>query len=302
MEEVVVNGVAYSSFSEVCREYNIARNTVRGRLGKGMSLEEALTTKAVHKPKIVINYDGNRYNSLSEFCSEYGLDYKISYQRMSQGWSIEEILGTVHRDNSSYRKVEVEGKVFKSLHEAGEHYGVKGTLVSQRLYRGWSLEEALGIKSREKGLNVLGIHYNHVTDACEALGKSKTKVKWRLNNGWSVEEAFDLVDRIQIRGESIVVEGEEFRSIKDACRRYGLRLCIVCERLRNGWTIDEAFELVPRCFNGFINSRYWNNAIHSIKIDNILSKDTYKCVECGVIRYYTKEELFKKWVELNTVV
>lgn len=40
---VIVNGTYFRGFGEACRAYKIHESTVRGRMNKGMSLEEALT-------------------------------------------------------------------------------------------------------------------------------------------------------------------------------------------------------------------------------------------------------------------
>lgn len=45
---------------------------------------------------------------------------------------------------------------------------------------------------------------------------------------------------------SIIVEGKEFDSLSKACLHYGLPLSVVHSRLSIGWTIEEAFEIVPR--------------------------------------------------------
>ena len=69
----------------------------------------------------------------------------------------------------------------------------------------------------------------------------------RLHKGWTLEEAFELVKRDGVKGTEITVEGKTFISIAEAARYYNLNVYMVSQRLNIlGWSIEEAFELVPR--------------------------------------------------------
>ena len=46
--------------------------------------------------------------------------------------------------------------------------------------------------------------------------------------------------------KQITVEGKTFNSIKEACKYYNLEYNTVYDRLNRGWSVEEAFELVPR--------------------------------------------------------
>ena len=48
------------------------------------------------------------------------------------------------------------------------------------------------------------------------------------------------------KSKKIKVNGEEFRSVSAAAKKFGLDRTLVNMRLRCGWTIEEAFEIKNR--------------------------------------------------------
>lgn len=46
--------------------------------------------------------------------------------------------------------------------------------------------------------------------------------------------------------KNITLEGRVFSSKVEACKYYNLNVHTVYDRLRNNWSLEEAFEVVPR--------------------------------------------------------
>ena len=151
------------------------------------------------------------------------------------------------------KPITLEGRTFKSIKEAAEYYNLKYNTIFVRLRRGWTLEEAFELvdidsKNKAKEITVEGKSFISIAEAARYYNLEYETVRLRLRNkGWSIEEAFELVKRKDTRNKEITVEGRTFKSIKEAAEYYNLKYNTIRTRIFNyGWSIEEAFELVPR--------------------------------------------------------
>jgi hypothetical protein len=68
-----------------------------------------------------------------------------------------------------------------------------------------------------------------------------------MRAGWTPEQAAGLApppDRKRITGDAIIIQGKEFKSVKEAVRAFPhLDAAIVYARLQRGWTPEQAFGL-----------------------------------------------------------
>jgi hypothetical protein len=101
------------------------------------------------------------------------------------------------------QEIKVAGRVFPSIMQAAAAYGLSEAAVRARIKRmGWSIEEALGLKSApyRKRVRVQvrvrtpqGVReFVSVNAAAKAFGLYQTLVNRRLNAGWTTEQALNL--------------------------------------------------------------------------------------------------------------
>jgi hypothetical protein len=107
----------------------------------------------------------------------------------------------------------------------------------------------------KKRVTVDGKLYPSMNDAAVAFGVNLTTVNFRLRHGWSIEEAFGAKQHPRSREylKKVMINGKHYPSMGDAAAAFGLKLNTVSSRLRDGWTIEEAFgakERPPSKFNG----------------------------------------------------
>ena len=98
-------------------------------------------------------------------------------------------------------------------------------------------------------ITVGGKTFKTKKEAAEYYNLNEEMVCGRLRNGWSIEEAFELLPRKRKHAipREIIVRGKTFETIADACKYYNLKESKVRDRINQlGWSIEEAFELVPR--------------------------------------------------------
>lgn len=70
-----------------------------------------------------------------------------------------------------------------------------------------------------------------------------TKFNWRLRNGYTPEQAAGLEPWDGAGPKTIVVKGARFRSIQAAAEEYGISPHTAAQRVRSGWTPEQAMGL-----------------------------------------------------------
>ncbi len=84
--------------------------------------------------------------------------------------------------------------------------------------------------------------YRSNAEAARAHGIKPGTLSLRLKKGWSIEQALGLLpppDGANTH-KRIKIDGNEFRSTKEAIKHYCLTTALVYSRLRNGWSIEQA--------------------------------------------------------------
>ena len=98
-------------------------------------------------------------------------------------------------------------------------------------------------------ITVGGKTFKTKKEAAEYYNLNEEMVYGRLRRGIPIEEAFELIPRKRKYGvqREITVGGKTFETIADACKYYNLKESKVRDRINQlDWSIEEAFELVPR--------------------------------------------------------
>ena len=94
--------------------------------------------------------------------------------------------------------ISYKGVAYKDLSKIAKDYGIHGHEVHKRIYRGWTLEEALEIPlhRQEKILNKRLYNYNGkllpVKEISKQCGINAKALYKRLARGWSIEEATEI--------------------------------------------------------------------------------------------------------------
>ena len=147
------------------------------------------------------------------------------------------------------------GNQFKSVSAMTRHYGIPRPTYTSRIKLGWSVEEALTVPVLKEGGNYkpnnslvgiedhLGNKFNNKTQMAKYWGISSAQLHNRLSSGLSLEEA--LTKPTSSRGkykkrEVVDHKGNSYRSVAQMARSYGISSITLHERLKRGWSVDEA--------------------------------------------------------------
>lgn len=79
--------------------------------------------------------------------------------------------------------------------------------------------------------------------AADFYGIEQTKFNWRLRNRYTPEQAAGLEPWDGAGPKPIIVKGKQFRSIQAAAKRYGVSPQLAAQRVRGGWSAEQAMAL-----------------------------------------------------------
>lgn len=161
-------GTTFPSITQMCKHWNIPRNTFNLRIAKGWSLERALTTKI--KPvdtgkRECKDHLGNIYKTTGEMYKAYGLTKEQYRKRKKMGWSLEKIL-TEPIVNSKKECMDHLGNKYDSITEMCEAYGIEAHLYSGRIKQGKTVKQALTGEPSRYYFDHLGNKFITKLDMC----------------------------------------------------------------------------------------------------------------------------------------
>jgi len=303
-EEIKFRGKKYESLSSLARAYNVDPTLfIRRVKSKDYAYKfthaEALglkkhSGKGFTQPVVL---EGKKYKSLTEAAKKYKLKIKTISERLLKGWSVEQAFELKKRKDYHPGKIgiiyliknkitnkyyvgaslgslkrrwkdHVENKNIKkrSLHEAIKKFGVNNfsrKIIKrckylsdlskyERLYikkynslnpNGYNLSSGgFGMGNLGRKIIVNNKKFNSLRDAANFHKIKPELFIGRLNAGWDIEEAIGLRKRakIPVNHVSVKIGVKKFKTIREACKFYGLNETTVRNRILNGWDIKKA--------------------------------------------------------------
>lgn len=189
------------------------------------------------------------------------ISYKTVKNRIERGISLEDAVSgefySMTKDNGDGRckyKLTLDGRQY-SLRELADLYDVKPNTLFQRLKRGWSVEEAVGVKSRnmKPRFYVVDGMVGTINELSSYFGIEPKIVRYRLRSHWDVSSAFKHPYRKKGRlcketGTEISYEGERGTLLR-MCKNHGFNTQSVYYRMnRYGLSKEDAFAMCVKAF------------------------------------------------------
>lgn len=100
---VTVNGKRYPTMAEAARAHGLTVSALYGRLGAGMSMDEALAKPLTPRPTDV-EFEGKRYETIQAMCDAHGVPLNAFHYRRSKGLSLEQCLAPYERQKPGPKK------------------------------------------------------------------------------------------------------------------------------------------------------------------------------------------------------
>lgn len=189
-------GKTYRTQSELCAAYKIKSTTLRSRLDRGYTLEQALTGKGVVSNRIPsTDHTGKQFPSKSAMCRAWNVPLVNFETRISQGWSLEEALTGKRAGMKVYK--DHLGKEYPTFYALCHAYGISEAQYHFREERGWTLKQILTYNNgkptyqrRHVVCDHMGNTYGTLREMCDAYGiNPKTFYMRKKEYGWSLEDA-----------------------------------------------------------------------------------------------------------------
>jgi hypothetical protein len=249
-------GKSYESEAAISQEFGVRVDVFRQRLAKGHSIEVALGIRDLEyktKPLACV-VRGQQFASRNEAAKHFGVDKGTVATRVNKlGWTLEQALELEPRPGYDKNAM---GCVYAVRHKiSGKTYiGITRQHIEPRFQQ--HIKMAFSKKSNTKG---------SLAEAIRKEGPENFEISM-LVTGYSMAELQDL-ERKFIRerktlapigynlkagggglhtpGRPLTIKGEFFESAAAAARAYGVNPLVVNERLRRGYSAEQAVGLEP---------------------------------------------------------
>lgn len=247
-EPIIVDGVCYDTLRDAARAYGKNLRDVNRRIKRGYSIEEAVK-KPYKQTKIEVVMDGVRYSSVAAVGRAFGVDARRIHDGLRAGMSIEEAVFHAQWKPKRKKVVNVNGIEYSSITEAAIAFGKHRDTIYHRIKSGMTIEEALDQPVQHKRiitpLKIDGVVYETLIDAARAFEKNIETVRARLHKGMNVYEALTTpLIKTSVK-YSVTLCGVTYESAAEAARVYNMSYPVILSRLRDGWTDEQAFGLIP---------------------------------------------------------
>ncbi|MDB2423892.1 GIY-YIG nuclease family protein [Paracoccaceae bacterium] len=249
-------GKTYKNLKQAVEAHGLNYKNVWQKLKSGKSKKEAFLSNA-HE----FEYEGKKYRSLKAAAEAFGLDHRTVWSRLKLGKTIDEAFSNKTLPNvGRSTPITINGKTFSAVSVAAREYGVSERTVHARLKRGFTPEQAVGLRSfkvgTEKAIDVGDQTFPSIAAAARHFGVPIYAVYNRLRAGRTLEEVFSDGELKKKSPLFLVIKirGLKFSSLKDACEYFDINYQVARYRLRKNWTLEQIFELQSPPINNSKNA------------------------------------------------
>ena len=189
--------------------------------------------------------DGQILHKTFDVDRYYNLKTKTTCGRLRCGWSEDECAmnkrDTVRRDGNRSKSVfkMPDGTVLRSNKALDKYLGLANGTTSQRLHRGWTVEECIQNFRFYKSyvFNMPdGTVLSRPREVDKYHGISKGCTTYRLSHGWTLDEC--SANKRDTGYEFHMPDGSVYTKCSDVDRYYNLPIGRTRCRLSQGWTVD----------------------------------------------------------------
>lgn len=240
----IVGDQKFKSRKDACIFYNLNQSTVRLRLEKGLTIDEAFgrtkrSTDCTGKIyKITNKVNGKIYIGLTTQPLKIRFD---CHKRDALRGSNTKFHKAIRKYGSSNFKIKLikETECRNKLNALEIKYIRKYNSI-KRGYNTATGGSHTGLR-HGKEIEYEGIKFISYKALADHLGIKEVTVRGRLRNGRPVGDPVN---------KDIVVKNKRFSSIAEACRHFGVGITTAHYRLKNGWSLEDTFTKKKRSNNG----------------------------------------------------
>ncbi|EML0174129.1 GIY-YIG nuclease family protein [Vibrio parahaemolyticus] len=313
------NSIGYKSLTalveanrDVCTVHTA---TVRNRLKEGWDIHKALTTPKNNKSISVCGehvVEGVIYHNMTSLAEAYGMKYNTVFKRYARGCRGDDLIPEKQRKSyvkpiepekasaESRYSFEVAGRVFESQYEACRQLGIKHVTFRNRLRRGLTLAQALGLEEAIDGRTLnTGRKYEiddkeyTLSQLIKKYGVPSSTIVDRYNRGATIKQAVGqsplpvlLKQRETRKGikrdNSVTAFGVTYSSMTACAKAHNMKVYVLSQRVKlYGYSLEEALTMEGKG--------------KPISISGV----TYKTITEAAGNFGIKKETFEKRIQLG---
>lgn len=140
--------------------------------------------------------------------------------------------------------INFDGVEYKSYYKLCQVYGVPDSTFYNRLAQGYTVKQSLGLEFvnpvvfRDK-------EFKNYAELCKYYNVDKNLFRSRFYDcSWTLEEALGLTIRRYPLCKPVMYKGKIYDNLGHLCREYGIEKHTIRNRLKIGWTLEDAV-IVP---------------------------------------------------------
>lgn len=224
------NGVTYNSLEEMCSAYNVRVATFKARLGRGLSLQDALDGLFVR------DHLGGRFSSVRAMCKHWGIYPSTYYHRLNElGMSVQDALTSPKSVDFHYIADHL-GRRFRTVEEMCSHWGITSKFYRRWLSKGFALKDILegNVYAHE---DHLGNKFLTLRELCSHWGISYSSYcKW-LSKGFTSQ---DILEGNIFKYEDHL--GNKFLTQSEMCSHWGIPYKFYLRWVSRGFSLKDILE------------------------------------------------------------
>ena len=247
---------------------------------------------------------GNKYPTLKHLCDAYNIEVSAFRYRRNKGWPIKDCIYGRPELTIQNSGLKLDDRQYYNTKAALDKLGIAQSTYHNRIARGWSQDEALGLKKhkyKSECKDHLGNTYKNMKELADAYNINREVLRTRLKKlNWDMEKALTtpVGKNIQdVPKEERTFNGKTYKSIIDMCNHLNIKYPnYVAMKNRTGMSKDEVLEYMldenygNSEFTDPIGIKHKNNS-HMYKFYKITDsvfrrhKDTNMLKACGLYKW-----------------
>ncbi|OUM57868.1 hypothetical protein PIROE2DRAFT_21434 [Piromyces sp. E2] len=267
-------GHNYTTFSSMCKAYDIVPKTLYWRLKSGWSLERALTEKLHNmspRGKVVKSFEGLEFESKIAMVKHYGICKTTYERRIKDGYDQRASLlipsGIILKRIFKPSMVTVSGET--------EYYAISCPICLEKLVESKLdiIEHLIQHREKNESINkkeyiVFNKKFNSLNEICEELLITKSAVQRWMGRGFELEEA--VIHCMKNKRKEELVKKKSKRVM---CKHYGISEVTYEKRIKAGYN-QRASLLIPKGIN--------LNKIFKSSMDLFSENTKYYAITCPI--------------------
>jgi hypothetical protein len=144
-----------------------------------------------------IKIKGLKFKTMKDAAKHFGINIGTFSTRIRSGWTLVQAAGLKKNNQIPINNIQVkiDGKKFNSRREAAKFYGIHEHTVSNRLFNGWSIKDALKTKIVDRSIKIKfdGKNFKSIRNLAKFYNVSPGTLSGKLKRGVSIKEALQII-------------------------------------------------------------------------------------------------------------